>query len=228
MRLYNRSRRFAQLETSVERIVSEFLIDYYVRQGRYYSWRKNRTPFSVYLSETLLQRTRADQVQPVYDQLMDRHGNLLLLKRNYEEVVSLLKPLGRNCRLEPFRQGINYLCSEHKGIIPEEKKQLLKVPGIGEYISAAIRIFGYEKRDVIIDANIVRLIGRIKGIDFNAETRRKKSFLLITEKFVPQKQYIEYSYGALDYAAAVCKPMKPACYACGIRIYCVHYCEKLN
>lgn len=52
--------------------VSSGIIEYFYQFGRIYPWRKERTPFKVYLSEVLLQRTRADQVIPVYNELLNR------------------------------------------------------------------------------------------------------------------------------------------------------------
>lgn len=52
--------------------IQEHMVRYFERRGRKYPWRINRTPYKVYLSEMLLQRTRADQVEPVFIELIER------------------------------------------------------------------------------------------------------------------------------------------------------------
>ncbi|MBD3352905.1 MAG: hypothetical protein GF364_15595 [Candidatus Lokiarchaeota archaeon] len=39
---------------------------------RDYSWRKERTPYRVFIAEILLQRTNADQVEPVYTDFLKK------------------------------------------------------------------------------------------------------------------------------------------------------------
>ena len=45
----------------------------------------------------------------------------------------------------------------------DNKIDLLKLPGVGEYIASAFRSFHFGKREFIIDSNVVRLYGRFYG-----------------------------------------------------------------
>lgn len=132
----------------------------------------------------------------------------------------MMHSLGRFIRLEYIRLGLDYLMEKHNGTIPFSQDELLKIPGVGPYISGAVRVFGFDLRDTIIDTNVVRVFGRIYGLEVNPETRRKKGFIKLAETHVPQKQFVEYSYGILDFAAAVCKTPKPLCLSCPISYLC--------
>jgi A/G-specific adenine glycosylase len=203
-----------------EREISRFLIEYYRHNGRYYEWRYNRTPYSVYLSEILLQRTRADQVAPVFNNLIQHYPDLKSLASSFSAVRAAMGTLGRNVRFEPFENGLNYIIREHQGELPFESEKLLEVPGIGPYIAAAIRIFGFNIKDAIIDTNVVRVVSRLYGLDYHAETRRNKEFILLANSLVPEEGYVEYSYGILDFASAICTVAKPKCQNCNISHLC--------
>ncbi|OIQ10642.1 Adenine DNA glycosylase [Moorella thermoacetica] len=206
--------------------ITGFLIKYYTTAGRDYPWRKERTPFRVYLSEMLLQRTRADQVEPVFRYLVSRYPDVKTLYNGFEEVKQAIQSLGRNCRLHYFKAGLEYLINNYGGKIPSDRQELLAVPGIGDYITAAIRIFGFGIPDVIVDTNTVRIFCRLYGLQFTPETRRRKHFIELATRHVSMSHCIEYSYGLLDFAAEICRPVRPACGICGLRSVCDY--SKIN
>lgn len=200
--------------------IVQFLIWYYVNRGRDYPWRQQRTPFRVYLCEMLLQRTRADQVEPVFRYLVSQYPDIKTLNECFEEAKSAMWSLGRNCRLQCFKAGLEHLVNKYCGEIPSGRKELLAVPGIGMYIAAAIRIFGFGIPDVIVDANVVRILCRLYGLQATPETRRRKQFIELVTRHVPTSYCIEYSYGLLDFAAQVCRPVRPDCGSCEISSLC--------
>jgi len=169
----------------------------------------------------LLQRTKAEQVAPVYDHLCERYPDINSLLSNFGKVTKAMESLGRSCRLDYFEKGLHYLLDKYNGKIPFETDKLLVVPGIGRYISATIRIFGFDCIDTIIDTNVVRVISRIYGVEYGAETRRDKDFISLAKLLVPEQGVVEYSYGILDFAASVCKNRSPLCEYCPLAAYCV-------
>lgn len=203
--------------------IGSYLINYYLKNGRRYPWRDNRTPFKVYLSEMLLQRTQANQVKPVFNELIGKFNNISSLYASFEEATAIMQTLGRFCRLKYFREGLNCLMDHFDGEIPENSISLNRIPGIGPYIAATIRIFGFDINDTIIDTNVVRVIRRIYGLEIMPETRRKKSFIELARAHVPQTRFVEYSYGILDFAANICRARNPQCDECGLTRLCIFY-----
>lgn len=202
---------------------SQYIVEYYLEQGRHYPWRENPTPYRVYLSEILLQRTRADQVVLVYQRLAEEYPDIRALYTDFNQAISIMQPLGRFVRLEYFNQGLEYLVKYHNGQIPVERTQLLNIPGVGPYITGAIRVFGFGILDTIIDVNVVRVLGRIYGLNVNSETRRRKAFIELAANNVPLGHYVNYSYGLLDFAAEICRVGKPLCHFCSCKNICHTY-----
>jgi len=205
--------------------LSPQIIKFYYNSGRNFPWRQNRTPYRVYLSEVLLQRTQASQVTPVFHALVEKYTSIYSLANNFKDASILMKSLGRFSRFKYFEKGLKYLTEHFDGQIPQSKKDLLSVPSIGPYIAAAIRIFSFDLKDTIIDTNIVRVLGRIYGLKITPETRRDKQFIELAERQVPDREIIAYSYGLLDFAFLVCHPKKPLCDLCKLISFCKYYNE---
>lgn len=202
------------------RNVTDAMVVFYRTSGRRLAWREDRTPFKIYLSEILLQRTKAEQAEPVFRELVKRYPDVPSLVTHFDVAAEIMKPLGRYCRLEVFRKGLEYLKDRFNGQIPRESADLRLTPSIGPYIAAAIRVFGYGVPDVIIDANVVRVLGRIYGLAVTPETRRKKAFRELAGQHVPEDAPVDYSYGILDFASMVCRPLSPGCGHCGLNKIC--------
>ena len=90
--------------------------------------------------------------------------------------------------------------------ISTDKKELLELPGIGEYIASAFRSLHFGIRDAIIDSNVVRLYGRFFGMKTDSETRRKKWIIELSNNLTPINEYKAYNYGLIDFTRKICKP----------------------
>jgi A/G-specific adenine glycosylase len=167
-------------------------------------------------------------VEPAFIELTEHYSNIIEITTNFEEVCKIMYSLGRFCRLNYFKQGLDTLVKNFNGEIPYHTEMLLLIPGIGPYIAAAIRIFGFGLKDTIIDTNVVRVLGRIYGIEITPETRRNKAFINLAKHHVPDNNFVEYSYGILDFASAICRSRIPECRSCGLGKYCNYYKNKLK
>lgn len=197
-------------------------IDYFrsriVNWGRknfaHFPWRKTSNLWHCLVVEIMLQRTRAEQVVPVFKNFCKdcKTPFQYAKKKKY----SVFKTLGL-----PQREGLlrKLAIQLSRGKIPKKKEELLKLSGVGEYISAAYRSLHLGIRDVIIDSNVVRVYGRFFGFKTDGETRRKKWFVELAERMTPQRVFTDYNYGLIDFTREICKP-KPLCEQCIIRKKC--------
>ena len=95
----------------------------------------------------------------------------------------------------------------------------MDLPGIGDYTSSAFISFHLNKRELLIDSNIVRLYGRYFGIKTNAESRRDIVIRSLADKLTPKRNFTTYNYAVLDFAMNVCKS-RPDCTNCELRRKC--------
>ena len=108
-----------------------------------------------------------------------------------------------------------------QGSIPQTKSELMELPGVGEYVASSFLSFHAGQRSVIIDANVVRLITRMTGDEYDGETRRQRWLIDLADRLTPSRVYKDYNYGVLDLAMQVCKS-NPSCNVCPVSKHC-HY-----
>lgn len=179
-----------------------------------FPWRDTENKWHALIAEIMLQRTRAEQVVNVYENFTKKYINPREFLLNNEE--NIFKSLGlpeRNTSLKKLNEIL--VDSE----IPATKNELIKLPGVGDYIASAMLSLHLNKRAAIIDSNVVRIYGRYFGFETNGETRRKKWFIELAELITPSRAFRKYNYGIIDFTREICKP-KPLCLSCPLKKKC--------
>lgn len=189
-----------------------------------FPWRSSDNPFHVLIAELMLQRTRAEQVVPVYNKFTARYPSIKdAAETNPDEILELLKPLGLEWRARNIVEVIQTLFTLG-GIVPSNYDELKKLSGVGDYIASAFLSMHTGERAIIIDSNVVRIWGRIFGFETDAETRRKKWFKELAEKMTPSSEFRVFNYAVLDFSRKICKA-KPLCMECPLRVLCSYFEE---
>ena len=190
-----------------------------------YPWRFLCDPYKVLISEYCLQRTKSSQVIPVYSELISEFPNLISFTKADKLLISnIMKPLGLNWRINGMIDSVHSLYNKY-GEIPLDYQKLIDIHGIGQYIAGAVICFTQNKKLVLIDANIVRVIGRLFGADLSGEARRRKeiyNYILIT---VPSSNPRNFYYAVIDLAHTYCLPSNEICSECILKNLCL-YCLK--
>ncbi len=187
-----------------------------------YPWRYTENKYHALCAEIMLQRTNADQVVPVYNSFCNKFKT----PQEYlnENMPPIFNSLGLIWRQREFNRLTQILSNT---TIPINKIELLELPGIGNYISSAFRSLHLNKRDFIIDSNVVRIYGRFFGFLTHGETRRNRWFIDLAESITPIRNFKAYNYGIIDFTRSICT-IKPNCDICTIKNKCNYYKAKNN
>jgi len=201
------------------------IIDWWLRNRRSYPWRKTSDPYKIAIAEIMLQRTRADQVLPIYLSFIKKFPTITdLAKASEVEISYFFRKLGLFWRAGLVKKMANFVVKEYRGTFPKDLKSLIKIPAIGEYISRAILSFAYGKRVVVIDSNICRIVKRIFGIEVSGEARRNRDIQRLAEKLLPSEIESKFiNWALIDFSALICKPSRPSCEICPIRNCCNYF-----
>lgn len=109
-----------------------------------------------------------------------------------------------------------------RGAPPDDFTALCDLPGVGPYAAAAFLSMHRGVRATIVDANVVRWLGRVFGFKTDAETRRKKWLIQLADDLTPRRAFRAYNYAVLDLSMQVCAA-KPRCLECPLgRGLCDH------
>ncbi len=186
-------------------------------------------PYRVFIAENLLHRTRADNVVPVYHEMIDRYPTVQALSgATYEELAGVLKPLGLTWRVEKLMGAAQNVLRHHGGRIPEDRDVLMSLPGIGDYIASAFRTFAYDRREPLVDTNTVRIICRMNGILPGDSFRRGQRVREMYLEMLGESDSREFGYSMIDLASMVCKPKKPGCERCPVSDHCITGIRNIN
>ena len=167
-------------------------------------------------------QTKAEDVAVVWPQLVRKYPTpTALRKANTTSLARLLRPLGlQNQRAKTLVAIAKYLRKNFTGRIPKSAAELLSIPHVGLYTATAVACFGFHERLPIVDANILRVLGRIHGIKFGADLRRAPGAWALAWAILPKSNPALHNYGLLDFAAQVCTAKQPKCIGCPLLKKC--------
>lgn len=195
---------------------------WFLKQKKDYPWRKNRTPYSVWVSEVMLQQTRAEVVLPYFERWMRRFPTVEALSlASIEEVIKEWEGLGYYSRARNLHAGAIEVANEHGGMLPDELSQLLKIKGIGPYTAGAIAAFAFEKRCAFVDGNISRVVARYVGFE-SCVIKGREKLTQIVEENLPRKNAHLFMEGLIELGQQVCKK-KTDCTSCPLKSDCLAY-----
>jgi len=180
------------------------------RNLRDYPWRQTSDPYRVLLAELMLRRTQADQVVPVYKRFLERYPDCkALCEAAPDSIRDLMVPLGLKWRADNVVDLAHALGREFSGEVPREDRELRKLPGVGNYVSATVRCFALGEAVPVIDTNTVRIVGRIFGLAIEGEARRRAEMIRAISRCVDPREPRLYNLALIDFGAAICQSRGP-------------------
>lgn len=191
------------------------LLSFYTEYGRTFPWRDTRDPYRIMIAEFMLQRTRANQVVPVYNHFLEKYPDVFSLSRAcLEDIKDLLYSLGLHWRAHYFIKAARYIVDKLNGVFPSEREKLIQIPGVGNYVAGVILVVAYNRPEYVIDSNIARFINRFFGLELKGEIRRKRKVKEISKKMFLNDNPKKILFSVLDFTSLVCIPQKPKCGIC--------------
>jgi DNA (cytosine-5)-methyltransferase 1 len=195
------------------------LLAWHESSSRRFPWRAaDLEPWHVLMAEMCLHRTRADQVAPVFEALLELAPTPQDMVENAEEALAVMRSLGLRWRAENIVKVAQALIEVFDGIVPETDLELRTLPGVGDYVAQAVLCFGFARRAVLIDTNTVRITSRLYGRD---ATRRWQLRVDLHRMAGENGPDAEFNYALLDLGALVCTARSPRCSTCPLAEICV-------
>jgi len=194
---------------------------------RTYPWRRTKDPYKVLIAEMMLRRTKADQVPSVYTEFLRVFPNVKkLAEADQKELKEILYPLGLNWRIPAFKKIACELMKEYSCKVPRTREELLLLPGVGDYVAGAVLSIAFNKKEWIVDSNVVRLFRRYFGISTSKEGRRDRHVIEFAKIYSSCKIPKKANLALLDFTALICHPRAPSCFKCPISASCFFYTSK--
>lgn len=177
---------------------------YYHHHRRPMPWRDDHSPYSVVVSEVMLQQTQVARVLQRYPLFVKAFPDFATLAA--APTVNLLavwQGMGYNRRALNLQRLAQQVIKDHDGQLPPNPKQLLRLPGIGPGTAGAIAAFAFNQPVVFLETNIRRVI--IHHF-FSGQTDVPDTDLLpVVERSLDHTQPREWYYALMDYGAHLAK-----------------------
>ena len=193
------------------------LLDWHSQKGRAYPWRHGADPWHVLMAEMCLRRTRADQVLPVYNRLVEMAPTPGALLERIDEARAVMQHLGLRWRANNILALASELETHFGGTVPSSSLALRSLPGVGDYVANAVICFAFDRRAVLLDTNTERIMGRVRGA---TDTSRAQTRMDLCDLAGRQGPDSHFNYALLDLGALVCRAARPDCAQCPVREGC--------
>ncbi len=201
------------------------LVTWYLDNQRALPWRKTDDPYSIWVSEVMLQQTQVNTVLPYYREFLKKFPTVKHLARaKLQEVLKIWEGLGYYARARNLHRAAGIVHREFNGIIPANRDRFRKLPGVGDYIASAVLSIAFDQPYAVVDGNVKRVLARLQCIDAPVNnTVSAKAFKSTAENLKDKRRPGTYNQALMELGALICKPKAPLCEKCPVQSFCEGY-----
>jgi len=200
------------------------LLAWYRENQRTLPWRGpfRSDPYTVWVSEIMLQQTRVETVIPYFERWMRLFPDVRALAGASEQkVLNAWEGLGYYSRARNLHKAAKIVVDHHNGEIPRDLVELRKLPGIGRYTVGAIASIAFNMDVSALDGNIKRVYSRLFDISEPVDSPAGEKILWkLADENLPKRQAGDYNQALMDLGAMICVPKNPRCMICPVVELC--------
>ncbi|RJQ15083.1 MAG: DNA cytosine methyltransferase [Nitrospiraceae bacterium] len=211
----------ARTDSSLKTTFRRGFVTFFRKRGRKYKWRAIKNPYRILITEILLQRTKGDMVNEVWQDVItacnpkSKHIDLGILEKVFNKI-------GLQYKIETITKLNSALGIYFNGKVPPAFDELMQLPGVGIYIASATRTFAFNIPDFPVDSNCFRFINRFYGLKIKGKKSEARQLREFMNSIITKKNPKEFVYGFIDFCAEICAPRNPKCEICFISKLCMH------
>ncbi len=202
------------------------LLIWYKTHARDLPWRRTKDPYSIWVSEIMLQQTQVATVVPYYEKWIRRFPTLKSLAEvSLPEILRYWVGLGYYRRARSIHKTARMLL-KNAGAgsplqFPDSADELMKLPGVGRYTAGAIASIAFGEKVPVLDGNVIRILSRLLALkDFVDSPKTIQKLWKISESLLPEKNTGDFNQAMMELGATVCFPEDPQCGVCPAASFC--------
>jgi A/G-specific adenine glycosylase len=201
--------------------VRQALAAWYDRHRRDLPWRRTRDPYAIWISEVMLQQTQVKTAIPYFQRFMDLFPDVERLARADEQtVLKVWEGLGYYSRARNMHRAAKIM-QANGGRVPADRPALRQLPGIGDYIAAAVLSIAFDQPYAVVDGNVKRVVSRLLCLDVPVNrSNTHATFQAAADQLLDRDRPSRHNQAVMELGALVCMPKQPLCAQCPLGFVC--------
>lgn len=187
-------------------------------------WRGSYDPYSVWISEIMLQQTQMERGVRYYNAWMRRFPDVRSVAlASEEEILAAWEGLGYYSRARNLHAAAKRILADHGGVFPRSVEAIRSLPGVGEYTAGAIAAIAFNLPEPAVDANVLRVFSRLGDIDRPiADKGVRAAISRLVRLLMPDDSPRQFNQALMEFGALVCGKT-PKCAACPLSEFCAAF-----
>lgn len=201
------------------------LLRWYASNRRDLPWRRSKNPYHIWVSEVMLQQTQVATVIDYYRRFIRAFPDIpALAGADLQDVLKLWEGMGYYARARNLHRAARQLAAAGTATVPGTPDAFQRLPGVGDYINAAVSSIAFGHSLPVADGNVKRVLARVFLIE--DPVNRASSHQTFVEKaglLLNAADPGTFNQAMMELGALVCRPGRPLCDRCPVASMCMAF-----
>ena len=213
------------MNTTDPELLRKQLMKWYRANHRDLPWRRSNRPYHIWVSEVMLQQTQVKTVLNYYRRFLTEFPNIKqLAAADLQAVLKVWEGMGYYARARNLHRAAKTVVQDHRGRIPDQWEVFHSLPGVGDYIAAAVLSIAFNQPHPVVDGNVKRVLARLQKIQAPVnQASSYRQFKKAAAKLLDFRQPGIFNQAMMELGALICRPRNPLCDACPVNHLCRAY-----
>ncbi len=210
---------------SANEAIRRALADWFEHNRRDLPWRRTRDPYAIWISEVMLQQTQVKTVVPYFDRFIGQFPDLPgLAQADLQRVLKAWEGLGYYSRARNLHRAARIMVERGLDGLPRDRAAVRLLPGVGDYIAAAVLSIAFDQAYAVVDGNVKRVLARLLRLETPVSgPAGHKLFQQAADQLLDTCQPGRHNQAMMELGALVCTPRQPRCADCPLTEYCAAF-----
>lgn len=143
----------------------------------------------------------------------------LMAKASVDDIFEYVRSVSYpNAKSRHLVEMSRMLVEQFDGVIPDDPKELVKLPGVGRKTANVLQAVWFGKATMAVDTHVYRVSHRLGLVPKTSNTPRKVEDYLMTH--IPETDVRDAHHWLLLHGRYVCQSARPKCEKCPFESFC--------
>jgi A/G-specific adenine glycosylase len=201
------------------------LVKWYLANQRDLPWRRSKNAYQIWVSEVMLQQTQVNTVLSYYRRFLKKFPNIKKLAgADLQAILKVWEGMGYYARARNLHRAAQTVVQDHGGRIPNTWEAFHSLPGVGDYIAAAVLSIAFDQPHAVVDGNVKRVLARLYKMHAPVnQASSYKRFKAAADQLLDSQHPGVFNQAMMELGALICTPRNPSCGICPLHHLCRAY-----